>query len=396
LSLRGIKVLDVTHQIAGPWSTALLSDLGAEVIKVENPKGGDPARKYPFFGSSVFVTENRNKKSITLNLKSERGREIALKLASRCDIFVENLTPGILERLGLGYALLQKQNPRMIYCSISGYGRNSPYAERPSWDAALQAMSGLMSLTGEPESPPMRVGTSVVDLTAGVYAVCAILLALFEREKTGKGQFIDISLLDSAASLVNYWTAYSSITGHAPKRMGNTWPAQAPYQVFGTSDGYVFIGVSNDDFWKKMCNVLKLEHLVSDPRFVSNEMRTRNMEDLALLIEDVTHSWQTSTLAEELIKAGIPCSPVNTVDTMLKDASLLQRGFLVDVDNFEELKKFKVSTSPLRTAFLSSGRTGDKNANEPPPSLGQHTNEVLRDLGYTDSEIENLRKEGAI
>ena len=390
MSLRGIRVLDVTHQIAGPWSTELLADLGADVIKVENPNGGDPARKYPYFGPAVFVTENRNKKSITLNLKSQKGRAIALELVSRCDIFVENFTPGLMEKLRLGYSDLREINPRLIYCSISGFGKVSPNRDRPAWDAALQAMSGLMTITGEPERPPMRVGTSIVDLTAGTYAVCGILLALLEREKSGLGRLVDISLFDSAASLVNYWGAHASITHTVPTRMGNTWPALAPYQVFQTKDGFVFIGASNDDFWKKLCEVLELNSLIVDSRFSTNERRVKNMAILAQLVDETTRKWENEKLIAELHRVEVPCAPVNTVDKMINDESLAHRGFLVTT-SYEGLGEFKVTSNPLRSANLA-----DKDSNAPAPSLGQHTDVVLKELGYSESDISNLRNEGVV
>ncbi|HZW58005.1 MAG TPA: CaiB/BaiF CoA-transferase family protein [Nitrososphaerales archaeon] len=395
MSLNGIKVLDITHQIAGPWSTELLIDLGAQVTKIENPtSGGDPARKYPYFGSAVFVSENRGKRSVTLNLKSEKGREIALKLAASCDVLVENFTPGLLEKLGLGYEAVRKVNPRIVYCSISGFGKDSPYKDRPAWDAALQAMAGIMTITGEPDRPPLRVGTSIVDLSAGTYAVCGILVALLERERTGEGKFVDISLFDSAASLVNYWASYASITGRVPQRMGNTWPALAPYQVFKTTNGYAFIGASNDDFFRKLCSVLKLDHLTSDARFSTNESRVKNMKELAALIDEATSSWDNESLVRELAAIGVPCAPVNTVDKLLEDQSLRQRGLVVDAEySGVGEREFRVTSSPLRTMF---GRKAANEERQKVPSLGQHSDQVLIELGYSESEIKQFREQGVI
>ena len=401
LSLSGIKVLDITHQIAGPWSTELLADLGAEVTKVENPtSGGDPARKYPYFGSAVFVSENRGKQSITLNLKSEKGREVALKLAASSDVLVENFTPGLLEKLGLGYEALRKLNPRLIYCSISGFGKDSPYRDRPAWDAALQAMAGIMTITGEPDRPPVRVGTSIVDLTAGTYAVCGILVALLERERTGEGRFVDISLFDSASSVVNYWASYASMTGRVPSRMGNTWPALAPYQVFRTVDGYAFIGASNDDFFRKLCTSLKLDELGSDPRFATNEARVRNMKELATLIEEATIHWDNESLVSELARVGVPCAPVNTVDKILEDQSLRQRGLVVDTeygaDDKQKKQIFRTTTNPLRTMFGREEKKSPGEEVEHVPSLGQDTERVLLGLGYSELEIKEFRARGVI
>jgi len=388
MSLRGIKCLDVTHQIAGPWTTELLADLGAEVIKIENPIGGDTSRNYPFFGSAVFATENRGKKSVTLNLKSEKGKEIVTKLTQQSDIFVENFTPGLLDKLGLGYDDLKKVNRRLIYCSISGFGK-SPNENRPAWDAALQAMSGLMTVTGEPDRPPMRVGTSIVDLTAGNYALNGILLALLEREKSGEGRFVDISLFDSAISLVNYWIAYSSITGKVPSRMGNEWPALAPYQVFKAKNGeYVFIGASNDEFWKKLCEVLQLGDLAIDEKFSSNERRVLNMKKLTAIIDETTESWDRDELVERLVQQGIPCAPVNTVSELLDDPSLVKRGIIIET-SYETTGNFRAAGSPLRA--FGPAQTGIG-----PPKLGQHTDEILRELEYEDSEIEEFHRDGTV
>jgi len=390
MSLRGLKCLDVTHQIAGPWATELLASLGAEVTKIENPEGGDTSRSYPFFGSAVFVTENRNKKSVTLNLKTERGKEIALKLVGESDIFVENFAPGLMDKLGLGYKDLARANPRMIYCSISGFGKDTPNKDRPAWDAALQAMSGLMTITGDPDRSPMRVGTSIVDLTAGVYALSGILLALLEREKSGVGRFIDISLLDSAVSLVNYWVAYCSITGRVPTRMGNEWPALAPYQVFKTrNETYVFIGASNDEFWRKLCQILGLARLLEDKRYSTNADRVRRMKELATIIEEATMNWERDLLLEKLVLAGIPCAPVNTVETIMNDPSLALRGMITET-SYSDVGKFLTANSPLHS--LSTVEKDSKS----PPVLGQHTVEVLRRIGYSDDQIEEFRSHGII
>ncbi|MFI5450520.1 MAG: CaiB/BaiF CoA transferase family protein [Candidatus Bathyarchaeia archaeon] len=388
MSLSGVKCLDVTHQIAGPWTSELLSDLGAEVIKIENPKGGDTSRSYPFFGNSVFATENRGKKSVTINLKSDRGREIFTKLARQSDILVENFAPGLLDRLGLGYEDLNKANPRLIYCSISGYGKSSSMGNRPAWDAVVQAISGLMTLTGEPDRLPMRAGTSIVDLTAANYALNAILLSLLEREKTGKGRFVDISLFDSAISLVNYWIAYSSITGKTPVRMGNEWPAFAPYQVFKARNGeHLFIGASNEEFWKELCGVLKLESLAGDENFSTNDRRVHNMKKLSSIIDEVTESWDRDELVERLTEKGIPNAPVNSVREVLDDPSLLNRKVLVETSY--ESENFRVASSPLHVFGPTTTGTS-------PPKLGQHTNEILKELGYETREIEEFHRDGIV
>jgi crotonobetainyl-CoA:carnitine CoA-transferase CaiB-like acyl-CoA transferase len=338
----------------------------------------------------VFVTENRNKKSVTLNLKSEKGKEILLKLARESDIFVENFAPGLMEKLGLSYDALKRENPRIIYCSISGFGKDTSNRDRPAWDAALQAMSGLMTITGDPDRPPMRVGASIVDLTAAVYALSGILLALFEREKSGEGRFIDISLFDSALSLVNYWIAYSSITGRVPMRMGNEWPALAPYQVFKTKyETYLFIGASNDEYWRKLCEILGLGELVTDERFASNADRVKRMKELAAAIERKTEQLEQNLLLEKLVSAGIPCAPVNNIKSILSDPSLASRGTITET-SYQDVGKFLAVNSPL----ISVTKTPESES--PPPTLGQHTVEILHRMGFGDEQIDGLRKEKII
>jgi crotonobetainyl-CoA:carnitine CoA-transferase CaiB-like acyl-CoA transferase len=250
-------------------------------------------------------------------------------------------------------------------------------------------MSGLMTITGEPDRPPMRVGTSIVDLTAGNYALSGILLALLERKKSGEGRFIDISLFDSAISLVNYWIAYSSITGNTPVRMGNEWPALAPYQVFKAKNGeYVFIGASNDEFWERLCEVLRLGDIVNDEKFSSNERRVLNMKKLATIIDATTETWDRAELIEELVQKGIPCAPVNNVREILNDPSLLKRGILVET-SYEPSGNFRAAGSPLRTFGPSQAETS-------PPKLGQHTDEILRQLEYEDDEIEEFHRNGTV
>jgi len=289
--LAGVKVLDLSRVLAGPYCSMMLGDLGADVIKVERPKVGDETREWgpPEAGgeSAYYLCVNRNKRSITVDLKSPEGQEIIRRLAKRSDIVLENYKVGTLQRFGLGYEDLKRVNPSIIYCSITGFGQNGPYKDRPGYDFIIQGMGGIMSITGEPDGPPMKVGVAIVDITAGLFACSAILAALYHREKTGKGQYIDIALLDAmVAWLANVGSNYL-VSGEIPKRYGNAHPNIVPYEPFKTKDGtYINIGVGNDRQWKKFCEIAGLEHLADDPRFATNPQRVIHRKELIPIIAE--------------------------------------------------------------------------------------------------------------
>ena len=372
--LEGIKVLDFTHEVAGPHCTMLLGDLGAEIIKVERPGRGDRGRHWVGMRETIFIAHNRNKKSIVLDLKSEEGRKIALELAKKVDVIVENFVPGTMKKFGLDYESIKKVNPRIIYCSISGYGQDGPYANRPAWDPIIEAESGLMSLTGDPEPClPSRIPASIVDCGAGVYAALAIVSALLYREKTGKGQMIDISMLDIAALWAGYWIAYSSITGEVRERMGSAAPVGAPYQVFRTKDSYIFIAAFEDEHWRRFCEALGIEDFMNNPLFSTREKRAENRKVLIEKLDKIIRAWKTEELVDKLIKAGVPCAPVNNTIQVATHPQLLHRNMIIEIKYKGQKVKvpgipFKLSECRLRIKYL-------------PPEIGQHTEEVLREFG---------------
>ncbi|MEM2103740.1 MAG: CoA transferase [Candidatus Bathyarchaeia archaeon] len=372
--LEGVKVLDFTHEVAGPHCTMLLGDLGADIIKIEMPGRGDRGRHWVGMKETIFITNNRNKRSIVLDLKSEEGRKIAFELARKVDVIVENFVPGTMKKFGLDYETVRKVNPKVIYCAMSGYGQDGPYSNRPAWDPIIEAESGLMSLTGDPDPClPSRIPASIIDYGAGVYSAFAIVSALLYREKTGKGQMIDLSMLDIAALWAGYWIAYSSITGEVRERMGSAAPVGAPYQVFRTKDSYIFIAAFEDEHWKKFCQVLKVEELMSNPLFSTREKRAENRKTLVEQLESAIRSWYTKELADALTAAGVPCSPVNNTLQVLNHPQLIHRNMLVDVKYKGQKVKipgipFKFSECQLEIRRL-------------PPEIGQNTEEVLREYG---------------
>jgi len=385
--LEGIKVLDVTRILSGPYCTMMLGDLGADVIKIEAPGGSDETRKWgpPYLEgeSAYYLSANRNKKGLTLNLKSEEGKSIFLQMVRDADIVVQNFRVGTMEKLGLGYQDLVKENPRIIYCSISGFGQTGRYKSLPGFDHLIQAMSGLMSITGEPDGEPMKLGIPISDLLASLYSVIGILSALQTRNQTGEGQEIDISLLDSQISmLANVASNYLS-SGKRPGRYGNQHPNIVPYQVFNASDGKMVVTIGTDQQFKKLCNILDDPALASDPRFINNTQRLANREELIETIDTLFAKKSTYEWFELMQEAGVPCGPINSIDQIFEDPIVLEREMLCEMPH-PTIGTFKYVGSPLK---FSKTQVEYK---QPPPLVGEHTSQILNELGFTEKDIKEL------
>jgi formyl-CoA transferase len=387
--LAGVRVLDLTRVLAGPYCTMFLGDLGAEVVKVEQPGVGDDTRGWgpPFIGgeSAYFLCINRNKKSITVDLKTDEGVELVRRLAGSADVLIENFRPGTMERFGLGEASLRSFNPKLIYASLSGFGADGPMSEVPGYDLIVQAWGGLMSITGAPDGEPTKVGVAIMDLVAGLMLGKAIVAALFAREKIGVGQKIDTSLLEAeVASLINVGSNYL-IAGTTAKRWGNAHPSIVPYQSFKTADGYLVIGVASEGIWQRFCQAISRSELAADPRFAKNSNRVENRAALIAILGQIFIACETDAWLKLLNKAEVPCAPVQTVDQVFSAPQVLQREMVVEVDH---PKAGTVRMAGIPVKFSTTPAT----VRLPPPLLGQHTEEVLASwLGVNDQEIADLK-----
>ena len=394
--LKGLRVLDLTRVLAGPTCTQMLGDLGAEVIKVERPEAGDDTRGFapPFVPntkeSAYFVGVNRNKKSVTLDIAKPEGQAIIHKLLGQCDILVENFKVGALAKYGLGWEQLGKQYPRLIYCSITGFGQTGPYAPRPGYDALIQAMGGVMSLTGEPKGSPQKVGVPVADLFAGLYGCIGILAAVNHRNATGEGQQIDIGMLDThVAWLANQGMNYLS-TGENPPRLGNQHPNIAPYQEFPSKDGYLILAVGNDPTFERFCKNFGQEHLLADERFATNPKRVENRQLVTETLTPVMKSRTTAEWVDALEALKIACGPINTLKDVFADPHVQARGCVIEMEHASG-ETVKVTANPVR---LSATPPTYRSA---PPTLGQHNDEVLGGLvGMNATEIAELKGKGII
>jgi crotonobetainyl-CoA:carnitine CoA-transferase CaiB-like acyl-CoA transferase len=391
--LAGMKVVDLTHVMAGPTCTMMLADMGAQVIKVEKTPNGDDTRHTipPKIGdqAAAFLIMNRNKRGIALNLKTDGGKEVLRRLIASADVLVENFGPGAMERLGFGYADVHKQHPALIYCSLSGFGRTGPYRHRRGFDLVAQAMSGIMSFTGErADGPPVKCGAPLSDITAGILAAMGILAAYAHRLKTGQGQWVETSLFE-AALVQTYWqSAIALATGIAPRAMGSAHPLNAPYQAFEASDGWIVVGGANQTNWLRLLDALQAPELAQDPRFVTNADRMARLDELSLELGKRFRTRPASYWLEKLEHAGLPCGPVHDMLQALADPQTLARQMVVEVEHAAE---GRVKTLGLPVKFSDTPgkvRTGA-------PLYGQHTREVLREHGFSDREIGTLEKGGA-
>ena len=392
--LDGLTVVDLTRVLSGPYCTMLLADMGARVIKIERPGTGDDTRAWgpPFVGgeSSYFLSINRNKESVALDFKEPRGRAILDRLIARADVLVENFHPGTLDALGLGYASLAAQHPRLVYCSITGFGATGPLRHRPGYDAVVQAEGGLMSLTGPGDGEPYRLGVAIADIAAGMFAAQGIALALLVRERTGKGQFVDIGMLDSVAALLTYQAGIYFTTGRTPMRMGNRHPSIAPYDTVAAEDGTIVLAVGNDGQWRTFCQVTGLTSLAEDARFATNADRVEHYGDLHPLIARVIRTRSRQEWIDRLVPAGVPCAAVRGLDEVLADPQLAAREMIQSVPH-PSAGPVKVLGVPIKLSDTPGG------VDHAPPRLGEHTASVLQQvLGLAPEEIATLNGDGVI
>ncbi len=399
-ALSHVRVLDLSRVLAGPWATQVLADLGAEVVKVERPGSGDETRGWgppwlpgregdPGRESAYFASTNRGKRSVTIDLSRPEGQALVRRLAAWADVLFENHKAGALARRGLGYEDLAALNPRLVYCSISGFGQSGPYRDRPGYDFLVQAMGGLMSVTGEPGGPPLKVGVALTDVLTGMYAATATLAALAERERSGRGQHVDLSLLDvQVAALANQAESYLA-TGRAPGRLGNAHPSIVPYQAFPTQDGHLVVAVGNDAQFARLAEAVGRPALARDARFATNEARVGHRGELVAILEAALSARPTDEWVRALDAADVPAGPINDLAQVFDDPQVRHRGLRVEVPR-PGGEPVPVVASPIRLS-----RTPVEH--RPPPRLGEHTREVLVEvLGLEDAEVEALRRAGVI
>jgi formyl-CoA transferase len=392
--LSGVRVLDLTRVVAGPYCSMFLGDLGAEVVKVEQPGAGDDTRGWgpPFAGgeSAYYLSINRNKQSLTLDLKSKRAVELLRQLVKAADVIIENFRPGTMERLGLGEKELRELNPRLIYASLTGFGADGPMSDWPGYDLIVQAWGGLMSVTGTPDGEPVKVGVAIVDLVAGLMLGKAITAALFAREKIGVGQRIDTSLLEAeVASLINVGSNYL-VGGKVPTRWGNAHPNIVPYQNFQTADGYLVIGVASEVIWKRFCEAIGQRDLINDSRFADNSKRVENRSELIALLSEMFLERRNDAWFKLLTDAEVPCAPVQTIDQVFQAPQVLQRDMLIEVDH-PTAGKVRMAGIPVKFSVTPA------TVRMPPPLLGEHNEKILESwLGLSADSIDELKKEKII
>ncbi len=390
--LADLTVVDLSRALAGPYCTMMLADLGARVIKIETPAGGDDTRGWgpPFLGgeSAYFLSVNRNKESVTLNLKQPRGRDLLLRLLRQADVLVENFRPGAMDRLGLGYAAVHEAIPRLVYCSISGFGQTGPYRERAAYDLIVQGMGGIMGITGEPGGPPTRVGVAVADICAGMFAAYAILAALRVRDRTGRGQWVDASLLDGQVAWMTYMAANYFATGEDSPRVGSAHLLLVPYQPFPTRDGFVNVAVGSEGLWQKFCGALEVP-IADDPRFATNADRVAHRRELLDMLIPVFARRTTAEWVDRLLDAGVPAGPIYRMSEVVADPQVAHRDMIVDLEH-PRAGRIRITGVPVKLSETPGA------VRTPPPTLGEHTEGVLGRLGVSAAEIASLRTEGVI
>lgn len=390
--LSGITIVDLTRVVSGPYATLLMSDLGARVIKIEALTGDETRALGPRVAgeSAMFIGLNRGKESVAIDLRSRQGHEVLCDLVRRADVVIENFRPGVAPRLGIDYPALEKINSRIIACSISGYGQNGPGADRPAYDVIIQAMGGGMTITGEPNRPPVRMGLPVADLSGGLFSVIGILAALNDRNVTGRGQHIDIALLDCHVSLLSYFAAFYLIGGQVTRSVGSGHPSAEPYGAYPTQDGHMVIAVYNESFWPKLCAALGRPEIATDQRFATNAQRVANRPALREILREIMTSAPTDHWVERFTEAEVPAGPILTIDQTLADPQVLHRDMVVDIED-ENAGSLRLTGNPVKLSLYRDPPTA------PAPLLGAHGEAVLRDfLGYTTEQIAQLRNTGFV
>ena len=385
MALSGIRVLDLGRFVAGPFCGVLLADLGADVIKIELPGRGDELRYHGVLvngESAYFVMMNRNKKSLTLDLRSDEGKDIFRRLVQNADVVVENFRPDVMRKLGFHYEALRSMNAGIVYCGISGFGKDGPYALRPSFDFIAQGMSGLMSVTGFPDGEPVRVGVPISDQVAALYAAYGILAALQARQRTGTGQEVQVSLVDGMISLLSFQADRYFGAGEVPTRVGNDHPVSSPYGTFKALDGYINVAPAGDPMWERFARALGLGDLICDPRFLTNDLRCENRRDLNRIINEITSRRTMADWIDFLNAAGVPCGPIYSLDQTFADPQVQHQQMMLDLE--QSSGKVKTLGFPLKLSATPA------DLRRPAPQLGQHNTEILIALGYSSAEVERL------
>ena len=386
--LENLVVLDLTRVLAGPYSAMMMGDFGANIIKIEQPGVGDDSRAFgPFIGkeSAYYMSLNRNKRSMTLNFKEQGARDLFKKMVKKADVVLENYRPGTMEKFGLGYDVLKEINPKIIYAACSGFGETGPYSQKPAYDIIVQAMGGIMSITGQEGGEPTRVGASVGDIIADLFTTIGVSMALYHRAMTGEGQKLDVAMLDCQVAILENAISRYLVNGVVPEPLGNRHPSITPFEAFTASDGHVIVGAGNDRLWKKLCELLGKEEIINDERFITNSARTTNEKALKVILDEV---FKTKTIDEWLAmleEAGVPCAPINTVDRVVKDPQVNARHMLVEIEH-PVAGKLHVPGIPIKM-YKTPG-----SVDTPAPLLGQHTDEILKELlGMSKEEVDALR-----
>lgn len=384
--LTGIRVLDLSRVLAGPYCTMMLADFGADIIKIEPPVGDDSRAFGPFIGkeSAYFMSLNRNKRSVVLNLKEQEHCDVFKEMVKKADVVVENYRPGTMEKFGLGYEELKTINPKIIYAACSGFGQTGPYRTKPAYDIIVQAMGGIMSITGPEGGPPTRVGASIGDITAGMFTAYGIMLALFHRERTGKGQKIDVGMLDCQIAILENAISRYTTSGNVPAPLGNRHPSITPFSSYPAKDGHIIVGAGNNRLWERLCNLIGRSELAADPRFDTNGNRNTNIEELTGILNEI---FKTKTIDEWLSileEAGIPCAPINTIDRTVNDPHIKARDMIVEVRH-PVAGQMKIPGIPVKMSETPGS------IHSPAPTLGQHAQEIMQEiLGWDEKKCESF------